>query len=693
MALAVPNTVTSSPRTLVKQQLSGNMMSTKSNAPGVYAGINRRAPLEKFTNEEQTIVRHLSKEFYVSTGCKFINIGQSEYRYFFLKFPDDKAVAFGAKDEIIVLFSPFESFEPRTLDAIEKIQAVNSGFRLDKICAFVISKDKDFLEKLDRTIKTQKELRLVTPFTYDELIEQKEEEFFRQRIKKYSFERNLYDFDSPLRKDLYFFGRDDICQGIIDKHFAGQNSSLFGLRRSGKTSILLSVCRRIANQDGYATLIDCQLLHLMSWNNALFHLASTINDAHHCKLVIIQTNYTESNAPLAFTKDIDKVYKKLKKNILIALDEIEQITFGVSFSANWRDGTDYVKFWHVLRSLFQRQDNPITLLIAGTNPRCLETPFILGGDNPLYGQIKAEYIPGFTVAQTKQMVETLSSYMGISIEEDIYSYLTREFGGHPFLVRQACSYIKSELDIRSKRHIDRLLYDSCVVSFSSGVGHTFCEMVIGVLAEHYRDEYTMLTYLARGDVKDFAELAVSDPSYTQHLVGYGLLAKSQEGFDFKIDSVKKHLSKREKYKTLNLSNAEKLAEISERRNKIEHDLRKMVSQVLRTLLGEEAARQIVLAKHEPKKRAKFQALEYKDLFDANKHEIYLEDLRDLMRRNWESGFRNIFSEDVEKFNSRMILLNSIGRSDAHAKNVPDSDMQSFRGAMSWLEENVAKYYY
>ena len=102
---------------------------------------------------------------------------------------------------------------------------------------------------------------------------------------------------------------------------------------------------------------------------------------------------------------------------------------------------------------------------------------------------------------------------------------------------------------------------------------------------------------------------------------------------------------------------------------------------------------MVLAKHEPRKRAKFVALEYKDLFDANKHEIFLEDLRDLMRRNWETGFRNIFSEDVEKFNSRMILLNSIGRSDAHAKNVPDSDMQSFRGAMSWLEEKVDEYFY
>ena len=54
-------------------------------------------------------------------------------------------------------------------------------------------------------------------------------------------------------------------------------------------------------------------------------------------------------------------------------------------------------------------------------------------------------------------------------------------------------------------------------------------------------------------------------------------------------------------------------------------------------------------------------------------------------------FQNVFSEDVEKFNSKMILLNSIGRSDAHRKNVPDSDMQIFRGTITWLEENVNSY--
>lgn len=658
----------------------------------VYPGINPRALINLLPSEEQTIVVNLSADFYITGGFNKILMNQSTYWYFFLKFPDDKAAAFGVKDEVIVLLSPFHNFEPRTLDAIEKIQEENPGYRLDKISAFVISKDNDFIDKITRTIKSQKESRLITPFTYSELLSAKTTSFFRQRIKTFFFERNLFDFDSPLRKDLYFFGRDDLCQSLIDKYQTGQNASLFGLRRSGKTSILLSVCRRVAQQGGFASLIDCQLLYQMNWSRALYYVISRVNSDHHAKVSISETDYSDEGAAISFLRDIERIRKKLKKCILLAFDEIEQITFGVSFSETWRSGESYVRFWHTIRGVSQQQENPITILVAGTNPKCLETPFVMGGDNPLYGQIKPEYIPGFTVSQAKQMIETLSSYMGITIDEDVYSYIVREFGGHPFLMRQACSHMKAELEKGDSRHIDRLVYERSVLTFGEGVGHGFCEMVIGVLAEHYIDEYTMLTYIARGDVADFEALASSNPAYTQHLIGYGVITKSNGGYDFKIDSVKKHLSAKERYQKLNLTQDEKLSEIGARRNDVEHKLRRMVSQVLRSLFGEEEAKKIVLAKHDPKGKAKYSSLSYKELFNANKHEIYFYDLKELMRKNWEAGFKNIFSEDVEKFNSRMILLNSIGRSDAHKKDVNDADMQSFRGSMTWLEGKVEEYF-
>lgn len=235
------------------------------------------------------------------------------------------------------------------------------------------------------------------------------------------------------------------------------------------------------------------------------------------------------------------------------------------------------------------------------------------------------------------------------------------------------------------------MYSKYLDIFNNGAGFSFCEMVIGVLLEHYRDEYTMLTYLARGDIKDFNDLAESDRSYTTHLIGYGVIVRSSEGFDFNIDAIKSYLESKEKYKKLNMSNDDKLKEIGERRNNAESKLRKIVSQILILKYGQEEAKNVILSKYDVTKRRKYSRLSYRELFDPNKHEIYFDDLREIIRKNWQDYFQNVFSGNVEQFDSRMKILNSIGRSDAHAKNVTDSEMQLFRGAMSLLEENINEY--
>lgn len=85
---------------------------------GTYAGINPRARIEIFPDNVQKIIRKLAGVFYVTGGCNKIMIGRSEYLYCFIKFPDDMSELFGAKNEMIALFSSFSNFEPRTLDAI-----------------------------------------------------------------------------------------------------------------------------------------------------------------------------------------------------------------------------------------------------------------------------------------------------------------------------------------------------------------------------------------------------------------------------------------------------------------------------------------------------------------------------------------------------------------------------------------------
>ena len=83
--------------------------------------------------------------------------------------------------------------------------------------------------------------------------------------------------------------------------------------------------------------------------------------------------------------------------------------------------------------------------------------------------------------------------------------------------------------------------------------------------------------------------------------------------------------------------------------------------------------------------------DYVDFFNSEKHDLYLDTLFELMRKNWEGCYRNIFETDVEEFNAKKTLINKYRNREAHTTPIGDADFQSFRGAMEWLEQKLADY--
>lgn len=655
----------------------------------IYPGINKYVKLDFFTEEERRIVEKLSHEFYI-TNAAALAYKNSTYRYCFVKLTDNYRHIFRAEGELIVLFSAYDNFENRTLSALDSIVRETST-RLDKICALVISKDQNFRNKLADLAKQNNEMWTIAPFIYSEFKNKAPASFFKERISSHFFLRDLFDVESPLREERYFFGRDQIVHALVEKHLQTENSGVFGLRRSGKTSILYAVKRLAEARGSIASIVDGQTLNVRTWNSALLYIIKTLNKENHAHIIINENQYDTNQAADSFENDVAKIFYKLQKRILILVDEVEHITFEVSGDKNWNSGDSYLKFWQIIRSVFNKHKNQMTFLISGTNPRCVEKPFVGKTDNPLFGQLHPEYIEPFDVRLTTQMVQALGGHMALEFPDEVCTYLTRDYGGHPFLIRQVCSSIHRKLlksGVHSHASIDRSLYNECRSEFDAGKGLTYCEMIVGILSEFYPDEYHMLTMLASGDIDDFENLAQSDPTYTEHLLGYGILEKTSKSYDFKMDVLKKYLSGKHQYKSLNLNFEEKRSEISLRRNRVEQELRELVKKQLLFLFGKDEAKSKMLARVESAKRSRLATLEYADFFNPDKNDIYFNDLVELMKIHWEKGFRNLFDENVERFNSRMILLNSIGRGDAHAKNINEADFLSFRGAMGWLEEKL-----
>lgn len=135
---------------------------------------------------------------------------------------------------------------------------------------------------------------------------------------------------------------------------------------------------------------------------------------------------------------------------------------------------------------------------------------------------------------------------------------------------------------------------------------------------------------------------------------------------------------------------EKWAEISERRNRLELRLRTIVRIQFKAQYGN-AAKQKVLDSMKNEMRVKYSNLNYHDLFDPKKCEIYFLQLGNLIEKHWDQCFKNIFTKNKQSIKSYFIIINNL-RCECHAAPVTDEEMDSFRGAITTLEKEVDGYF-
>ncbi|HCA57489.1 MAG TPA: hypothetical protein DEP46_05820 [Blastocatellia bacterium] len=655
--------------------------------------------MDFFDAEELEIIEYLASRDWFVTSTKRILLPSSEYKGILLKPSPFIQQAFNLHREVAVAFSPYQVFEPRAFEALDGFNKLD--LRLEDICSVIISRDNDVGAKVTNILKTNSESRVIVAFSYVELyLNRRNPDFVIDRFREKFYSRDLFGIQEPLKKDLYFFGRSDLIQVLANRHLNGENSGLFGLRKTGKTSILFGVERTLDKKKSLSLYIDCETLHLKRWNTALFAISDELRSKARLKLSETHSLEEYQNTEFVsdhFLSDLSQIARKSgKKNILLIFDEIENITFGTSASIEWKSGGDFLRFWQVLRSTFQRfkGGNVFTYLIAGTNPRCVEVPTIDGVDNPIFAQFSATYIPPFTFANTREMTDRLGGYMGLVFDGTVCAKLVEDFGGHPLLMRQMASVIHNSVSGSRPFDVTSKFYDKARLRFADDE-HGFVKyagMVLEVLSNWYPEELEMLKLLAVGDIQSFRDLAADLPEFVSHLINYGIIERHDGDYFFKIDLLRTYLANRSKYAKLNPSQDERKEEIGARRNAIEPKLRNIVRRQLRARFGDDLAREKTLkVLYKPEEIAKHRTTALKELYDPNRHKIYLSSLFTLIQKNWDDCFANTFGGNVEIFKAKTALLNFYRKPDAHAAEISDADFQSFRGAMSWLEQHVDEY--
>lgn len=637
----------------------------------------------KGSDREREIVKNFS-DFFGVTFSRLEKFKNTDYNFSFLQPGDEYREKFNMYNEFLLLFSPFQDFDRRVLDFVDKT-LTDYDNRLDKVCIFLVSKDLNITNKIAALNNENKDSKLIVPFTYDEFAKGKlTKEEVENKLRQYFYSRDLFAIESPIRNDSYFFGRKKIVQEFYSKYTSGEQSGLFGLRKIGKTSVLYALMRTIDSKGGKYLFIDCQnpSIHALRWFELLKSITEKLIEKYEIQLDMAEYIFDEKYAASSFEKIMLQIFKELnEKRILLIFDEIEMISIDTASSGHWRNSSDFVYFWQTIRAFYQEHQNEICFLVAGVNPHCVEVASIQGIDNPIFSMINPVYLDLFGIGDVNNMVSSIGKYMGLDFDQEIYTKLVEDYGGHPFLIRHICSLINKSVLLERPIKVNKYDYIREKENYDIAISK-YIEQIIQVLKISYPNEYSLLETLAvQGNDAFLKKLGMKNFSAIQHLIGYGVLKKHKENYFITIEALSIYLKN---HSTLldNDSMEAKRTAISVRRNNVEVKLRDIIYTVFITKYGKKEAREKILKAKKTEQRANFEGIPTNKLMEQ---EYYFPELKVLIDKNWED-FSKVF-EDKTKFKLHMDIINTY-RVDAHAKNITEEEYLMTHMALKWIEECI-----
>lgn len=350
--------------------------------------------------------------------------------------------AFGIDREVILAYSPFDVIQPRALQATNMLFDVFPfKNRVDTLNCFIVSKDYNILEQAGVTSFSESQSRSMVPFVYDELVAHSGDSWYiRNQLRNNFYDADLFGYTLPLRDETSFFGRQQIIARYVDAIKRCENRGIFGVRKTGKTSLLFKIDRLVREQRlGFVFFYDCKSpsYRMLHWNELLGEICSNIAK----RLGInIRREYDEKNIIKSFRYVVNEASKKDKK-IVIIFDEIEYISFKSPLNPHWH--SEFIDFWQTIWSVQSIHRN-LVFILSGVNPSVTEIDTINGIQNPLFSIVQSEYLQGLSEDDARTMVRTLGRRMGVKFDYPAITLLYNQYNGHPMLLRLACSYINRQ---------------------------------------------------------------------------------------------------------------------------------------------------------------------------------------------------------------------------------------------------------
>lgn len=426
---------------------------------------------------------------------------------------------FGFSSDILLVVSRYRQVEHRTMQTIEKAyQDERIKGRADPLTFFLISEEDDVVSWLASYVIEHRPGRTPIGFTRAHCQANSSDKWFvRNELSRRLFRADFFDDELPINTDTMFFGRSAIVDEHIDAIKKLKNRGIFGLRKTGKTSIQFRIQRLCQeNRIAHVVYLDCKRpdLRAMRWTELINYIAEQLDPS-----IEKSDSGTSKQDPVKRLIAVLQMSQQ-RQPYCIMFDEIEYISPLAQLDKHWH--ADFVPFWQTLWSI-QSEIRKLCFIVAGVNPYLSEIDSIDHVQNPMFGIVKTSFVKGLASEELAQMTSKLGGRMGLQFDDTAIEYLHKRFGGHPLLTRMACSHVSRQLDASATPRPTVITAEVLRASEEEREAELqfYCRHVVSELKEFYKDEYHLLETLASGEIVDFLELAI--PEWIQHLKSYGII--------------------------------------------------------------------------------------------------------------------------------------------------------------------------
>lgn len=497
--------------------------------PDLLANIERVCKRYPILSAHLAALRSLGSQVVYAGFCR--QDGFNGAAVVHVRFSGAIEAGFGFTREVMLFYSPHEDLQGRTFKAATKeLQSTDRS----------VTPDTFFLWSPDPRLRTKlydwsRPSSLAIPL----LIDDNEELSLIKLLRDHIYTRDLFYVTTPV-SGASFFGRRTLLQSMRDDVFNQRVTGVFGLRKSGKTSILTQLSEELKDDNVVTILMDLETFPCPP-EDPTDDILADLRQRLLWELTSrgLRTRELEEIGTrpgiLELKNALQSILKNLKEDgtrILLLLDEIEYLTPADKIDIAEGEMPRIAQMLSAFRSIVQESEN-FTFTLSGLTSAIIESGQLYGRPNPLFSWARAVYVTPLDREEADDLASTVGGKMGIEITSGALEALHEASGGHAFLYRSLSSAVVSHLPVDDlKRTMSRSAVLTEISDWKSRIQGNIEEMIQHV-KRYYPNESVMLEILM-DSADDFKELAPEEHVAVRRLKDLGLIVENDGKFEVSV---------------------------------------------------------------------------------------------------------------------------------------------------------------